>query len=273
MKTTSKYNPGSKRQPFPKVLPRIAIKPSKAKPFSVDCKELRWWHGVPDVGDSTMWGTYDPPRWTLSEATEMVGLREARVNDVAGVEIQVNEWDPDNGWKLDSWTMYGELTDTNVRWLATSKIRDGERVIDTFLEKGFKQDWGEESPRLIEDRGRFVLQKDGTYKQKQTKRCMSSGAIGAGMFRVLIGERLFTCLRVLDCQDRVSEKGLLLEVYLTQQGRTALFRRYNGRLWHVGARGQPWEKRLPNAKRIVIDGRVYVHWYDSLIGLSCGIRP
>ena len=42
------------KQPFPAKRPKITVKPSRAKPFAVDCRELRWWFGRPLVGETTV---------------------------------------------------------------------------------------------------------------------------------------------------------------------------------------------------------------------------
>ena len=114
----------SKRHPFPPKRPKIVVTPSRAKPFAVDCRELRWWFGRPVVGERTLWATYDGPDWRLTGVTEMLALRPARVNDVAGVEIQVNEWSPETGWQADWRRMFGRLTETSVQWVATWQVRE-----------------------------------------------------------------------------------------------------------------------------------------------------
>jgi len=263
----------SKGQPFPAKRPEIVITPSRAKPFAVDCRELRWWSGRPIVGDRTLWAIYEGPDWPLDEVTEMLALRPARVNDVKGVEIQVNDWSAERGWETDWRRMFGRLTETSVQWLATWQVREDESVLDTFLEEGFEQDWGGEEPRKLEDRGRYVLRKNGTYATRAALR-KRPGAIGAGVFRVRIGRRSFTCLRVLDPCGPLDEKGMLLEVYLTRSGRTVLSRRYNGRLWQEGllrCRGQTWDD-MGEQQHIVIDGCLFVHWYDCLTSTSLGVK-
>ena len=80
----------SKVQPFPAVRPEIMITESSVKRFSVDCRELPWWFGIPEVGDRTLWAIYDPPDWKLSSVTEMDAVRSAQVHDLEGVEIVVN---------------------------------------------------------------------------------------------------------------------------------------------------------------------------------------
>ena len=262
-----------KKQPFPAKRPEIVITPSRAKPFTVDCRELRWWFGRPIVGERTMWAVYLGPDWRHISVDELVALRPARVNDVAGVESQINIWTPKTGWELDEGRVFGRLTKSTVQVLAGLGIDDGECVIDTFLEEGFGRNWGCEYPRKLEDRGQFVLGRDGTYTTRAALRD-KPGAIGAGMFRVRIGSRAFTCLRVLDTDGPADEKGMLLELFLTRSGRTAFWRRYNGRAMQRGVlrgSGLTWDD-MSEYKQIVIDGCQFVHWYDCLTGTSLGIK-
>lgn len=259
-KQTSKY------QPFPAVRPEIVITESSVEPFSVDCRELPWWFGIPEVGDRTLWAIYDPPDWKLSGVTEMHAVRLAQVHDLDGVEINVNQWDPETDWTCSERKMYGRLTENSVQWFAIFRLEDGKRRLYTFLDEGFETDWGERT-RRVEDRGRFVLQEDGSFKQQGHSR----EALGAGIFSVKIDDRSFTCLRVFDAEDVPREEGELIEAYLTREGRTVLCRRYNGRRWKRGEDQPTWDEQFPEHARIVIDGVMFVHWYDCLSDLACGI--
>lgn len=270
----SRRKQGSKRQPFPRRRPKIAISPSKARSFAVDIRQLPWWNVAPVLGQRALSAFYDPPGWTLTSVDDMRVVRPARIHDLDGVEIEKHEWEPDTGWQLDTWRIFGRLTDSAVQWLATLHVRDRKQVLYTFLDEGFDEDFGQ-MPRRLEDRGRFVLQADGTYKQKRTRRAQAPGATGAGIWRVRVGRRAFTCLRVLETGNgRLSAKGILYEAYLTRRGLTVLGRRYNGRLWAVPSRwtDRPWDEKFPDHNRIVIDGCVFVHWYDVLTNLACGIK-
>jgi hypothetical protein len=253
----------SKINPFPFMRPDITINRIEGRTFTVDCQELRWWFGIPRKGDHTLWSTYDynSSGWTLSSVIEMEATSYAEIHDIEGVEIGVNEWEPEGGWKLGTWNMYGRLTTDSVQWLAVSRMRSGKRILRTFLDEGFDREWGE-CPRCLKDEGRFLLQEDGSYQQST----QWPNSVGAGIFSVSIGEKVFTCLRGLDPGDEISEANILVEAYLTESGRTLLFRRYNGRLWGLGNGHykEPWDERFPKNHRIVIDGVVYVHWYDSL---------
>ena len=93
-----------------------------------------------------------------------------------------------------------------------------------------------------------------------------------------IDERSFACLRVFDANPGATEADNLIEAYVTREGRTLMHRRYNGNRW--GKRDVPpqnwgteltWMEDLPRARRIVIDGVTYVHWYDCMTDVACGV--
>jgi len=54
-----------------------------------------------------------------------------------------------------------------------------------------------------------------------------------------------------------------------------LFRRYNGRRWATKGKGAyagpPWDERLPDNARLVINDATFVHWYDCLTNVSIGM--
>ncbi len=126
------------------------------------------------------------------------------------------------------------MTEEEVQWLAMSRLREGKRRLRTFLDENFGADWGPPARRRIEDSGQLVLQQNVSYKLQRG----ASGALGAGMFTVKVGEKQFRCLRVLDVQEGPSEERELFEAHVTRSGRTVLARRYNGRRWKTGE-GKP----------------------------------
>lgn len=262
------HKKGAKKQPFPLHRPEIVIKKLQTKPFSVDCPELRWWCIIPKVGERALFAMYHPPQWKLTDIYEMQAVRPAKIHDIDGVEIDISEWKPETGWTPSAWTMYGRLTEEKAQYLAKLFVHDGKRIMWTFLDEGFNDDWGE-SPRRVENRDCFVLQKDGSFKQVYTPRELE--AIGAGVFSVKIGERSFTCLRVYDLKgsvkDKASRGGELTEGYVTQAGRTVLVRQH----CPPGFPFDRFENKIADEKtQIVIDGVTFVHWYDSLSNLAFG---
>jgi RNA polymerase sigma factor (sigma-70 family) len=262
----SAHKPGSKAQPFPRRRPEIVISPSPAAPFAVDCQELCWWFGRPVVGDRTIWAQYYPPDWRVAYAYDMRARRDASIHGLDCVEIDVDVWEPEGGWTPGEWTMWGQLAEDAVQWLAVAHLTDGRRRLQTYLDDGFDSDWGEPDPRRLSDQGRFVEDGPGVY----TQRPRAAGEIGAGMFVVTVGEREFTCLRVLSVDPQPQPGGILMEVYLTKEGRTVLCRRYNERTWGSERGRPPWDEALPDHARLVVDGLTFVHWYDCLTGLALG---
>ncbi len=259
--------------------PEVVITPSAAKPFAVDCREVPGWFCAAEAGERCVWGIYDPPDWKLTSWVDLSVVRPARVHDVDGVEIAAVSTDLETGkgWVTSDLVMFSRLTPKTVEWLAVVQTRGGTRVVETFLDDGFDARWGER-PRIIEDRGRLAARRDGLFTLRKVRGDAVRTVIGAGLFRVRIGPRTFTCLRVLDIEHpgKLSERSILSEAYLTRSGRTVFWRRYNGRLWKIGPKSpygvRPWDERLPDAPRLVINGTTFVHWYDCLTNLSVGQR-
>ena len=263
--------------PFPTIRPEISIKPSRAKPFAVDWKEVPGWFGLPEVGDCTLWSIYDPPEWRLTGVTRMRGVRPARIHGVECVEIAVDDCEPNGDWQPDTWMMFARPTKEAIQWIGNLRIVDGKRRLYTFLDESFDVDWGE-YPRHVADTGRLVAQATGEHRIDVRKDVANDEVFGAGVFRVSIGERRFTCLRVLSVDVPPSEDGTLYMAYVTRQGRAVLGRRYNGRQWGRKPgwpylEKPPWDERLPEHDRMVINGVTYVHWYDCLSHTALGIKP
>ena len=154
----------------------------------------------------------------------MRGVGQARVHHLECVEIEIDEWEPGKGWKTNERTAYGRLTAEEVQWLAMRyRTEQDERRLSTFLDEDFLSDWGKAEPRRLSDEGYLVETGDGVF----ARRSGAPGAIGAGMFSVSIGSRRFTCLRVIDVEERASEQGILVEAYVDETGRT-MHGRQNG---------------------------------------------
>jgi hypothetical protein len=257
-------------QPFPLVRPDITIRPSRARPFAVDYREVPGWFGVPEVGDRTLWCIYDPPDWRLTCVTRMRGVRPASVHGVDCVEIGVDEVEAGGAWQEDTWMMFARLTNETSEWVGNLHAVDGRRRLYTFLDDGFDVDWGDRA-RHLEDAGEVVSKRDGTYRTRRRKPAPGYVCVGSGHWRVTIGGRGFTCLRTLGFWREPDAHDMLYVAYLERRGRTVLARRYNGRLWHE--REKPWDEVFPDHDRIVINGVTYVHWYDCLSHVAVGVDP
>lgn len=168
----------------------------------------------------------------------------AEIHGVEGVEIEVTEKPVEQGASRIV-AMYARLTDDAVGWLAVMREAGGKRVLTTFLDEGFEEDWGGLVARWI-----------------------GPETTAAGVWEVTVGERSFRCLRVIDVGRPPRETDVLIEAFLDERGRTVLARRYNGRLWARDRYETPWDQRLPHARRLEIDGATFVHWYDCVTDVA-----
>jgi RNA polymerase sigma factor (sigma-70 family) len=265
-KVMSRHRAGSKKQRFPVRRPAIVVADSAEQPFEVDFREMAWGFTVAEVGERSLWAMYDPPDWRVSGVYDSYVARTAKVHGMDCVEVNRDLWEPDTGWMPDQAAEYFRTVDDHVECLASTYVLGGGKVLRTYLDEGFDEDWPP-MPRRFVDAGRFVRQPDGSYRLDEH----SPGQIGAGMFDVTIAGTQQTCLRVLDVYPEPDERGLLMVAYVARTGRTVLARRYNACQWKADRYGGPWDERLPDADRLVIDGVTYVHWYDCLPGTALGI--
>ena len=284
-KTRSKTMSTNQQRPFPQYRPEIRIEASQENPFRIDFKEMAWWFIVPEVGDRIRWAVYEPLKegdepWWLSETVSLAACRPAVIHDRPCVEVEVeNQYFDQDGKILKREEdrhvkVWGHLAENAVEWIAVESLRpDGTRELTTFLDEGFYDNWGS-SPRLAEDRGCLRPQVDGSFARQAD----AAQITGAGVFDVQIGRQHFTCLRVFEIEKEATERDVMIEAYITQAGRTVLFRRYNGNRWakrdappHNWGEEMTWEEDLPHTDRKVIDGVTYVHYYDNLTDAACGI--
>lgn len=271
------------KQAFPLQRPEIRIQASVEKPFRIDFKEMAWWFVKPEAGDRTGFGSYDRMEdadgpWRLTETTWLNARRPAVIHGRPCVEVEVEELTAEKTRPQRKYCItrvWGHLADDEVEWIAVeSETANGVRELMTFLDEGFHDQWWG-SRRIIEDCGCLSERADGVWVRQPDAPAFT----GAGVFDVHVGGRQFTCLRVFDLKKNATERDVLIEAYITRAGRTVLFRRYSGSRWgkcdappHNWGNAMTWEEDLPENDRIVIDGVTYVHHYDDLTALACGIE-
>lgn len=237
--------------PFPPIRPNVEITESAATIDEIDSVELRWWFGIPRLGDRTMRASYDAETLELRWVTDMEATAPARIHGIDCVEMQVSEWSVERGRKTDSLVFYARVEDASEsRWIAVMSEKDDKKVFLTLLDEEFESQWGASANRArkLYDDGRYQIQPDGSYKTT------SGTGLGAGTYDVTIGEEKFCCLRVLEPGLAEPEGGELNEVYVEPGGRTVFHRRYDGRFFRGGDLLQVY----PDHPRITIDGHVYV---------------
>mgnify|MGYP001327135842 CR=1 FL=1 len=134
---------------FPKQRSAVQVNPISGKTIPIDYPEVRWWFAEPKIGSYRKWAQYDASDNNLKFVVEMKGIRECIIHGIKGIEFEVNQWDKKTNWQLDQMEMYARLTDQFIQWLAVSRVNDGIRRFDTFLDEFFEEDWGQEEPRLV----------------------------------------------------------------------------------------------------------------------------
>jgi hypothetical protein len=236
----------SRNHPFPPLRPEVTIRESDSRIDAIDCRELRWWFAIPQVGDHTLWANYEIDTGELSHVTSLRATTPAKIHGIECVELQVDEWSADPCWPTSIRFVYGAIEPEQVRWIAVVSENDGTKVLSTFADDGFEDAWGAGEQRKLYDDERYALQPDGSYK------ITAGQCLGAGVYDVTVGGRTFLCLRVL---DMTPDGGELVEACVEGGGRTVLFRRYDSRYY----RGGDLVLQYPDNRRIVIDGVVYVH--------------
>lgn len=239
--------------PFPLTRPEIHVTESREKLRAIDCLELQWWFAIPRLHDHTMSAFYEIDTLALSAVNDLMAVSSAIIHQVDCIEIQVNEWPIRADWRTASWPtrFYSRIDDDATGWVGVVQKSQDTESLRTFRDPGFAQDWGMNGMRMLYDDGRYQRQPDGSY------RITDGQGRGAGVYEVTIGERTFCCLRVLDVNAAPSEVGELGEAFVNREGRTVLYRQYQGRLW--GGAAQDRVALYPNNTRLVINGCTYVH--------------
>jgi hypothetical protein len=268
--------------PFPIIRPEITITPTDEPVFDVDLREMTWWFAIPEIGDHTSWAMYDPPEWQLICWYDMQTVRPAIIHGIEGVEIDTTEHEiVDNEEHINPSKHFVRLAEDTVQNLAVLSLEGDKRRLYTLLDERFDENWGR-GARRIRQSGRFKQQSDGSLDQIAEYLVPGETTEAMDVCKVTIGDRSFSCLRVLSLDHTFNENSVMIEAYLSRESRTLLCRRYNGIQWNRGpgsayADKPPWDERFPDHNRIVIDGVTFVHWYDDLsdraVGIDTGALP
>lgn len=263
---------GSGLESFPSVRPRVVIEPLDKPAPELCWREVRNFFSALEIGDRTMWATYDQPDWRITSVSYQVVAGRVRVHGIEGLEVLGAEYIEEAAWAPEERRFFLAVSGDWARWLGTLSGPPGQRVLRTLRDEGFDQDWGSFVTRLRDTR-RFERGPDGSIAQRHGPDHPGDNAGILGMVKVTVGEREFECVHVLEVPPCPSEEDLLVESFVSaQRGRLILCRRYNGRLASFGNR-RPWDEELPTATRLVVDGVTFVHWYDCLGHVALGLDP
>ena len=248
-------------------LPEYTIKPSEKPPFEARCEEMPGWMIVPRVGEKLKWGLYEQPGGVRTEWCEMEVTGRAEVHGVEGVEIRAVQYNTEDYYRTGAIdraerTFIAQLTDTHCRVLAESHVENGVRKCYTFLDgDAFLNNWG-----FGEDNCgcEVSVRQKGTLKRDGNVIISSADTMDVvGRYTVTIGGKEYDTICLMDVETFNDQ--IVSEAYIDEQGHTVLWRRFNRDDWamkHFGP--QKWSERLPENERLIVNGQVYVHWYDCV---------
>lgn len=234
---------------FPHIAPAISVVNSEEQLGPIDCQELQWWLAIPRRGDRTACAGYDVDTGELAWVRQVVSTAPAMVGGEQAVDMLVREWSRDGaGERIRTDRFTCVLDQDRARWLAVTLDTDGEARTVTAADPGFELDWGDTGPRRLMDSGRYQLLADGCYHMT------SAPDAGAGVYRVGIGVRVFTCLRVIDLRA-ADESEEVSVAFVERGGRTVLYRQYRGRA--INADWHAWRAAHPG-RELVINGSLFL---------------
>ncbi len=257
---------GETEMALPEIMPKYTITENNKKPFDVKCEELMGWLIVPKLNEKTEWALYNQPDGKQTERVEIEVVGMASVHDVEGVEIAAREYNPVENNKLDSSEFaqrrfVAQLTDTHCRFLAESHKQNGITRYYTFLDENeFTKNWG----YGVDNCGKEThLSAKGIIKRKNNSIISEEKVMDiVGRYTVDINGKQYDSICLMDIETY--EKDVVTEQYIDKNGKTVLWRRFNANDWKYEKYNQLWNNKLPDNETIIVNGKIYVHWYDCI---------
>ncbi len=247
---------------LPDRLPNYKIIPLSKPPFSVKCEELQGLSIIPKLEEKTTWGLYDFETKKCDEYSEVSVIGKAEVHGIEGVEITSIQHDIKNN-RINERQFIAQLTDTHCRYLSeTHKEKDVKKTI-TFLDgEIFMNSWGfgeDNCGNETKLKSKGIISRLGN---EITKSIDAEAIDIVGCYKVEIGAKSFDTVCVMDLGH--FDNAIAIEQYIDKNGRTILWRRFNRDDWAIKRYKRKWSEQLPNNEQIIINGEVYVHWYDCI---------
>lgn len=260
------FTKGEFNMMLPKTMPEYTITKVDKEPFNVKCEELMGWLIVPKLNEKTQWALYEQPSGNQTERVEIEVIGTAMVHDVEGVEIIAKEYNPVEQNRVESnefaeRRFIAQLTDTHCRFLAESHKQNGITRYYTFLDDNeFTKNWG----YGIDNCGKETnLYAKGIITRKCRDIISDTNTMDVvGRYTVEINGKQYDTICLMDIETY--DDGVVTEQYIDKNGKTIIWRRFNADDWKFEKYNQLWSEKLPNNDTIIINGKIYVHWYDCI---------
>ena len=249
---------------LPEYMPKYQITARTDKPFAVKWEELMGWFLVPKLGEELSWGMYDQPSGKCDHIYDMKVTGRAKVHGIEGVELTARESAYSGKEEVINRTFVAQLTDTHCRYLATIRNDNGVRNFITFLDgEDFMNCWGFGEDNCGNETNLFPkgdIRREGKVITTNKKDFLLDIV---GRYDVTICGKTYDTVCVIDVSTY--NNGVVSEQFLDENGRTILWRRFNKNDWHVEHYGgKLWSEQLPDNDRLLVDGEIYVQWYDCI---------
>ena len=240
---------------MPEYIPEYRIEASTEPPFAVRWEEMMGWFLVPKLGEKLSWGMYDIPSRKCSHVYDLKVTGKAKVHGIEGVELTARETPYAKPKERVDWGFVVQLTDTHCRYLAACGNDGDVRRYYTFLDgEAFLQNWGfgeENCGNEVHPVVKGEIQRSGTTITTVNKN-----------FLLDVVGRYTVTICVMDIETYNS--GVVSEQFLDRNGKTILWRRFNRDDWAIDRYQKKWSEQLPDNDRLIVNGQVYVHWYDCI---------
>jgi len=246
---------------LPTMMPEYRIEKTDRAPFEVVHEELPGMFIIPRIGESISFGMYDMPSRKQTGVYKLSVSGKMTLHGVEGVSIQKRYQDTSS---KEEATVFAQLTDKNCKYLGgVSTDMNGNQRIITFLDSEFDEYYG-----IGDDNFGFPTHRFSEGKITETEgelRLPSGDDVSdiVGRFTITMNQVSYDTIRLIDYQDG-NQGGMLCEHYLDEHGRTILWRRFNKNDWAYKRYGKQWSELLPDNETLIVNGEVYVHWYDCI---------
>lgn len=248
---------------LPEYLPDYKIEKSSKNPFPVKWEELMGWFLVPKLGEKLSWGIYDIPTRKCNYIYDMQVTQPAQVHGIDGVELTAREYSFFGKEEAATYTFVAQLTDTHCRYLAAMRTENGVRKYITFLDEDtFLPNWGfgeNNCGNEVNLKAKGEIVRNGNDVKSMDKSFLLDIV---GRYDVTINGNCYDTVCVMDIETY--NAGVASEQYLDKNGRTVLWRRFNRDDWAFDRYKKNWSEQLPENEQMIINGQIYVHWYDCI---------
>ncbi|MBE5761506.1 MAG: sigma-70 family RNA polymerase sigma factor [Clostridiales bacterium] len=248
---------------LPEFMPEYKIEPSTEATFAVKWEELMGWFLIPKLGEKLSWGMYYIPSRKCNHVYDMQVTGKAKVHGIEGVELTAREASYSDKYEGINRTFVAQLTDTHCRYLATLRNDGDIRNYITFLDgDDFMSNWGFGEDNCGNETNlapKGDIQRNGTIVTSVNKDFLLDIV---GRYKVTIGGKCYDTVCVMDIETY--NCGVVSEQFLDKNGKTILWRRFNRDDWAIDYYKKKWSELLPDNDRLIVNGTVYVQWYDCI---------